>query len=130
MTTKTERTPFTLDQVLDAAREVVDGRGSDYVYPGAGSACFYATSDEKPSCLVGHVIFKLDPEAFATIATAEREGCESKAAQDLIYDNWLPDNFWTDDAIAAMQYAQVAQDEGATWGDALAAAEDLGADAD
>lgn len=126
----TERTPFTLDQVLDAAREAVNEKGSEYIYPGAGSACFYATYNEKPSCIVGHVIFKLDPEAFATIATAEREGGESKAATDLEYSDWLPDNFWTADAATAMQYAQVAQDEGATWGDALAAAEDLGADAE
>lgn len=130
-TTSGERQPFTLDDVLQAANEVVNEKGHDYVYdpsknPDGG--CVYAVHGT-PSCLVGHVIYRLDPAIFAGLAKWERqEG--SEAASHLRKRGWLPGDFWTDEAEFAMQRGQDSQDAGEPWGYAIVAAENLGGDAD
>lgn len=138
---------FTYQDVLDAARKVVAEKGADYVYPrnmgGAGygqgvpkgKGPVYAEG-EIPSCLVGHVIYALDPEAFANLAAVEAE-LGTVSAEDLTlgvcYDaeeddeyGYLPSDFWDVEAEALMNTAQNYQDRGKPWGDSLALAEDGG----
>lgn len=128
--TNGNRQPFTLDQVLDAAREAVNEKGSDYIYKRVGDGCTYSDTEGNPSCLVGHVIFKLDPEAFKKLAREELDAHESNNVDDLEFNEWIPVNFWTNDALKAMRFAQDRQDAGEIWGNALYAAENLGADAE
>lgn len=131
--------PFTFEQVLEATRAIVDERGHDFIYQQVVRyheplgreipQCVYADDEGQPSCLVGHVIHRLDPEAFETLARRERsEGGD--IADSLRLRGHLPQDFWTDDAEAAMVYAQDVQDSGDTWSEALHAAENLAADAD
>lgn len=131
-TTTSKPYPFTLEQVLEATRTLVEEKGEDFVYSPvdgfAGGDCVYAV-DGNPSCLVGHVIFRLDAEAFKHLAELERER-GSVAAADLVGGGYLRQSFWTSDAAMAMQEAQATQDEGLPWGRALYEAENLGADAD
>lgn len=110
---------FTLEDVLNAAREVVAEKGEDYVYPGASmGACVYSEADDTPSCLVGHVIYRLDPEAFLQVAEIEAtEG--TTAAGGLEEDGYLPEGFWDEEAQEAMVAAQASQDNGWPWGYAL-----------
>lgn len=119
---------FTLDEVLDAARAVVDEVGRDYIYDSRD--CRYANDDGSPSCLVGHVIHRLDPEAFAKIADREQGSLIGLMASALTGRGWLPVGFWTVEAANAMQYAQWAQDLRQPWGLALFEAENAGGDAD
>lgn len=114
---------FTLEDVLNAAREVVAEKGADYVYPnsivgGGDGVCVYAGEDSAPSCLVGHVIYRLDPEAFLQVAEIEAtEG--TTAAGGLEEDGYLPEGFWDEEAQEAMVAAQASQDNGWPWGYAL-----------
>mgnify|MGYP003441213565 CR=1 FL=1 len=120
---------FTLDDVLNATRKIVEEKGGDYRYDPEGHGCLYA-ADGTPSCLVGHVINALDPEAFTILAGMEADRSMSMPAVELRDGDWLAEDFWSDDAEVAMQAAQDAQDSGLTWGQAVYAAENLGADAD
>lgn len=123
---------FTLDDVLNATRKVVEEHGGDFVYVperhGYSNGCVYA-KDGKPSCLVGHVINVLDPDQFEFIAHRE-DGGTSKTVAELTAYGWMDGNFWTKDAAIAMLAAQNVQDGGGTWGEAQYAAENLGAEAE
>lgn len=119
---------FSLEQVLQAAREVVEEKGEDYVYEYPD--CKYAVNGT-PACIVGHVVNRLDPAVFEFLATKEEtESTGSEIVTSLTSRGWLDRNFWSHDAQVAMSVAQSCQDVGETWSAALAAAEDLGADAD
>ena len=142
---------LTRQDVLDAARKIVAEKGPDYVYPrnsvtgtgyngggyGGANGPVYA-EDGKPSCLVGHVIHALDPEAFAHLAAVE-EVYGTESADNLTYQafnsgnrnegdgesyHYLPWDFWDAEAEVLMNQAQTYQDVGKAWGDALAQAED------
>lgn len=124
---------FTLEQVLEATRAVVEEKGDSYVYPTtkANPYCVYADVKGNPSCLVGHVVNRLDPEAFEQLRRSEVAARSLSIGADAIrFRGWIPQNFWGDDADAAMIAAQCEQDSGEPWGHALYAAENLGADAD
>lgn len=124
---------FTLETVLTVAREVVAEKGEDYVYPRSekksrnpvtsriDEVCQYAY-EGRPSCLVGHVIYRLDPDAFSSVMESEAKYGPAAAAE-LVLEGILPEDFWDAEAENAMQEAQVAQDKGATWGRALDTAE-------
>lgn len=127
MKTTTTEPRFTLDQVLQAAREVVEEKGGWYVYPEVN--CRYAV-DGMPACIVGHVINRLDSLTFAHLAKLEARAASSEMADGLRPRGWLDPNFWGRDADRAMVAAQWRQDSRSTWGEALAAAENQGADAD
>lgn len=132
--TTTSKPRFGLADVLTAMRKIVKREGEGYVYDNdRGSedkGCYYATTNNAPSCLIGHVIYALDPEQFIAIAIREDERNESTQALDLTRDGWIPRDFWSPDAESAAQEAQRVQDLGQTWGEALSVAEDIGADAD
>lgn len=128
-TTTTSDARFTLDDVLNAARKIVEEKGGDYVYNTEGHGCVYAANGS-PSCLVGHVIHALDPAAFSLVEEWEAESKGSETALSLRKRGWLPKDFWTNDAEKVMQAMQDSQDEGNNWGLALYDGENLGADAD
>lgn len=128
MTTNSEPR-FTLEQVLQAAREVVEEKGDGYVYGDEYADCKYAV-DGMPACIVGHVVNRLDPAQFEFLAAKEEDSHSSEIAANLRSRGWLDQNFWSTDAALAMQAAQNRQDVGETWSTALAAAENLGADAE
>lgn len=118
---------FTLEDVLNATRAVVAEKGEDYVYSnsvaeGGNGSCVYANEDGTPSCLVGHVIHRLDPEVFKRLAKDEAES-GSQVALDLIPAGYIPEGFWEESAEHAMQEVQIHQDIGRTWGEALKTAE-------
>lgn len=127
--TKTGKARFSLDDVLEAARAIVSEKGESYIYPRVRGRCLYADGEGGPSCLVGHVINRLDPQAFDKVAQCERDR-ETRTATNLISSEFLDSDFWTHDAEWAMHIIQLRQDEGAPWGEALACAEDLGGDVD
>lgn len=121
---------FTKEQALEALRKAVKLKGEDYVYPEEEkfmSSCRYATDEGKPSCIVGHVVNILDPEAFAHLAAVEAEQ-GTTAAEDLTHsgydDSYLPVDFWDRDTARVLGIAQAQQDIGSKWGDALGTAED------
>lgn len=134
MTTKTMTSePASLERVLEVTREVVDERpGYTYKTPERFGryGCWYADEEGNPSCLVGHVIQRLDPEAFQQLVEFEEREQRSEAAISI--PELIPDlkSLMTRDGWQAMQAAQNSQDEGYSWSAALCAAEDLGADAD
>jgi len=131
--TTTSEPRFGLDDVLTAMRKAVEDRGKDYLYDnerGVNDAgCYYSKPDGTPSCLVGYVINALDHVEFVNVAEREVDRDESEQSNHL-RGEWIPKNFWSDEADEALYAAQRYQDTGETWGYALAAAENLGADAD
>lgn len=129
MTTTNSEPRFTLEQVLQAAREAVEEKGDGYVYSDEYEDCKYAV-DGMPACIVGHVVNRLDPAMFTHLATREEDSHSSEIVHNLRSRFWLDQNFWSRDAEFALGIAQKKQDVGETWGTALAAAENLGADAE
>lgn len=114
---------FTRDAVTEALNSVVAEKGEDYVYPLAGSTCFYADPDSSvaaPSCIVGHVVAALSLELFQEVASFEG-GEGTFSASD------IPEEFSVqvegekdDDAetrlvFQALECAQAIQDYGWPW---------------
>ena len=133
MTTTTTE-PASLERVLQVTREIVDERPG-YIYETVarydhGAGCWYSDNMGNPSCLVGHVIQRLDPEAFQEVVEFEKAEERSDAAINLAMQGPHLRALMTRDAWQAMQAAQNRQDEGQSWSEALYAAENLGADAD
>lgn len=110
---------FTYEDVMEAARKVVAEKGGEYLYRESRVRCKYAEPDGSPSCLVGHVIEKLDPQVFERLAGREEMHGNSEAAGALVQLGWLEPDFWTDEAEAAMDRIQYAQDCGEPWGAAV-----------
>ena len=132
---------FTLEDVMREMRKAVKLKGADYVYEkvplsqeevGNDAGCAYGDLDGNPSCLVGYVIYALDKEAFNLIHEREADVGESFPVLDAVatLDRQVGSNSFSEDAIDALCRAQLRQDQGEPWGDALAVAENLGADAD
>lgn len=120
---------FTKDDVLKTLKEVVKGK-EDYIYKRperrakhGGNACFYTTPEGAPSCIVGYVIARLDPELLQEIKGYEDRNRQSfpfspytKVARNPL--NKVKAEF-EPDAIILLQRAQTEQDAGNTWGEAL-----------
>lgn len=108
-------------------REVVAEKGADYVDPNSGDnspgPCEY-TYDDAPGCIVGHVAFKAGvpiERLHDWLGMITDEPWETQEDADL----------FTYDALTLLRAAQVVQDNGGTWGEALASAEsDLEADSE
>lgn len=123
---------ITKEQTIAALREVVEGR-EDYIYePQEGEFCTYSNPDGGPSCIVGWVLAKLDPEAFEKIAGLEFPGDglhprEFAFKLDLAVD---PASYYEQavaeavgdfapDAVNALSRAQLRQDANLSWGEAV-----------
>lgn len=111
---------ITFARVSETLREVVAEK-PDYEYEGplGGEYCAYTDADGTPSCIVGQVIFRLDPDALKEIHDHEwnqdGEFITSPAAHAL---DWATRNF-THAERKALRAAQYVQDQGGTWAKAL-----------
>ncbi|UVG35066.1 hypothetical protein SEA_CECE_317 [Microbacterium phage Cece] len=127
--TQTQARTFDRETVTQVLNEVVAEFGEHYVYPRRLDAlgCVYAVASEDdpdefaPSCIVGQVIARIDPEAFQELGALEAR-LGSKTARFVFLDESSPLFGRTDDLaiVNGLYYAQSEQDLGGTWGDALA----------
>lgn len=119
---------LTIEQVTETIREIVKGN-EGYVYETQGdsagtSYCTYSTPRGAPSCIVGHVISRLASEDFEAIHKTEWYD-DGTFAINLSASGY---NYSSDGAINyplqyALRQAQMVQDSGGTWGQALEAYE-------
>lgn len=104
------------DEALAALEAVVAEGGEDYVYPDEekdhDGMCRYVRKDGTPSCIVGHVVTLLDPELLPLLATKEGAAALSLGFPDKLH--------FTNQAAQVLDAAQQEQDNGKTWGEALA----------
>lgn len=111
--------------VVESLKEIVAEYGAGYVYqkPQPIDTCQYTNPDGSPSCLVGHVIARVNPEAFATIAATEYDYDSPtgaiEAAVEGIEINFNVELGFDQETIALLGVVQNAQDRGTAWGDAL-----------
>lgn len=111
---------FITDEQLNAAiEEVVAEKGENFIY--AKATCSYA-EDGQPSCIVGHVFAKVDPDLFAAVAAFEATREDSFAVFDAPHqlDEMFEARF-SPEAMRALATAQARQDIRMSWGEALAA---------
>ena len=111
---------LTTGEFLHALRQVVAEKGAGYVYPKSGKraaagdlapVCQYRVNGG-PSCIIGHVLDRL-----GIVTEPRHEGCEASHVIAL---------YGGSEQVAALaDAAQVVQDGGDTWGDALAEVEHL-----
>lgn len=112
---------ITFQQMLDGLKKAVAERGEDFVYPEEWKKpdetgmpmCQYRNDDGTPSCIAGVVLTDLLPELPLI------EGNTVKMILDEAVEDGIVE-FDSSLAVHLLWDAQVAQDEGATWGDALA----------
>lgn len=96
-----------LARAVALLREVVAEYGEEFIYDGSTAADCVYMRDGEPSCLVGHALYRAGERVF------EEGMCPSLAARTVNV---------TSSADAVFSAAQDRQDNGATWGEALAAA--------
>ncbi len=125
--------PITVRRVTNAIRKAVREKGEDYVYEKVaipqsiggfsdGSDCAYAVYDlatEKPvapSCIVGHVLVTL---GVPLTRLSNMEGNNIYGIRGDLLALGFPE-----EVLPALAEAQIVQDEGGTWGDALATYEE------
>lgn len=122
----TEKMILDAEGALRTLRLVVFEKGADYVYPEAlrisdmGCRNFF---NEAPSCIVGHALnmLGLSYEAAVAAKVTDGMGIYSTAARL----DGFSDFEWeiTNEAMTVFATAQSHQDNGHSWGDALAASE-------
>lgn len=99
--------------VSEILHQVVAEKGGDYIYERAalGQNCFYSDPNDHtaPSCIVGHVLAKLDPEAFGRVA--QEEAFEGGSFGVLSIET----SVWGASEAVALQAAQDVQDAGYAW---------------
>lgn len=111
--------------VLDTLREIVAEK-PDYVYAGPKDAsgmahCAYSAPDGSPSCLVGHLFARLIPEQFAQIHDEEWSGSDFYPTDDAsgVVGSMEGVEFDRGSTASLLDTAQLAQDGGKPWGQAL-----------
>lgn len=107
---------LTRDTAIELLERAVQDRGADFVYrkhDEYNTACKYEKNDA-PSCLVGVVLAM----AGATIWELKRMDQADEPGMDLHWQGLLPVEA-TNQAIDILSAAQLAQDVGHTWGEAL-----------
>lgn len=109
--------------VAEILHTVVKEQGEDYIYvdpngeTGPSATCAYSTRDGGPSCIVGHVLLALDPDAFSLIHHTEHiefGGINSFGAVTAL--GYLTKEDVTTEAEYALALAQKVQDAGHPWG--------------
>lgn len=103
-------------EAIAALEAVVAAAGEDFVYPDEDKnefgTCQYLKADGTPSCIAGHVVALLEPEATPLL-----KHMEGKAATSLNFPGRL---YFDPFAAHVLDIAQQEQDQGKTWGEALA----------
>lgn len=116
-----------IDDVTAAMERAVALKGADYVYPDA-DGCRYSWNDGTPACIVGHVAADLWPDKFKEVADYERVE-EASGSVDGAFVFGLGEDRAGGGVLSiqpdrvvrnALQRAQNTQDNGFTWGEALA----------
>lgn len=116
---------LTYDEVYNLLKEIVDEKGESYLYTedpetvakrnrnaAATDSCYYGGADSKtPGCIVGHLAHKLSPETNLDML----DGYGAVGAMRAI---GFPVNAHSKAAVL-LGKVQSAQDNGATWGEAL-----------
>jgi len=107
-----------VDEVMATLRDIVAGK-EDYIYKDVHDGCFYSDANGSPSCIAGHVFKRLAPEAFVKIAGSEVSG--NSFTVRVAFDRYDLGDIDGPECLV-LRSAQVSQDRGETWGDALARA--------
>lgn len=117
---------ITRENFRAALQKAVEDRGEGWVYPdnaewrapnhiGETYACLYVKADGLPACLIGYAVHAIDPEGFAHKMGGREKPLIVRADQFLhlfgVKDEGL---------MGAAMDAQDAQDQGYSWGEAVA----------
>lgn len=120
----TEKRTLDVDGVMGLLRKIVFEKGADFTYHKVENSvtCHNFHGDE-PGCIVGHVLVELGLDS--SLAQRLRiEGSENAAVScDRLSRSPEFDWAFDEDTVQVLTVAQVAQDDGKTWGEALGRAE-------
>lgn len=124
---------LTTEAAIAAIELAVETMGAEYVYDSNSvDGCRYTNSDGTPSCLVGWVIAEALPDTFKEIRKEESEhgSWRADAMFDVDSSPWsgaCPLKVSTDNPALgkALGAAQMVQDTGGDWGEALAVFRDV-----
>lgn len=126
--TSTEKPTIDAERALSLMERAVEKMGVDYTYPagdpdGSINTCVYVR-DGEPSCLVGHALFiaGIDIDALADLDTYSETDVSTLARgnEEVGQEPVLPRlAVLSGDAVEVFQTAQMDQDQGRTWGEAL-----------
>jgi hypothetical protein len=115
------------DMALAALHKAVKDRGVNFKYPddwrapdvGMGyGGCMYSNEAGEPLCIVGYALHSIDPDLMPD----EYDTSSASAVLDMLADKIKPDEHRAIEAL--YRAAQMEQDCGATWGDAVRIATD------
>lgn len=101
-----------------ALKSALEAKGDDYVYDNNG-ACVYAIGGE-PSCIVGHVLKEIDPEAFQRVVNFEQDYQANRGDNSFRNVVMKLNLQFNRDQARALARMQQKQDTGSTWGSAVA----------
>lgn len=117
------------ETVKEVLLELIEGDGASYKYESPnGDICMYSERDGSPSCIVGHVIQRLQPEAFQTIhdyewlyvdADAEDAYRARSVSVGNIFEEVNVDIPMSSETFRLLQVTQRLQDAGLSWGAAV-----------
>jgi len=122
---------LTPKKTLKLLEDIVKGR-ENYIYSSGrvdedeygeeseDGNCYYANEDGSPSCIVGHVLSRFDPNLFTQVVELE----QSIIIGIVDVSKNIPDFPVTVEALRVLKMVQDSQDNGAQWGSALAVARD------
>lgn len=121
---------LTRDEVVSTLRDIIREKGADFVYRTErpqGRQCMYK-NEGAPSCIVGHLVARLDPETFEAIDTLD--GPSNFATSWSIIDhtqhgNTLPSApllAESHELAGAIRSLQAYQDNDMSWGQSFQAA--------
>lgn len=108
---------FSDKQVYEAAVAAVEARGEDYVYQKISGECVYGVYGE-PSCLVGQIVYNLDPGLFEALEAEDIQRIRDGKTTACVDMTTLVDKF-THRQMVALRKAQRCQDLSETWGSAF-----------
>jgi hypothetical protein len=115
---------ISLAEVREHATNIVVEFGADYLYPRSdpalGAACHYVR-DNKPSCLVGQILFRC---GMSLEWMHSWENCGPGHLFDGDDERGITWVAESEDVLNALHMMQRLQDSGSTWGECLAVIED------